>query len=53
MGFYKDNNDLGQKIEKLLSNPNKINIYSKNGKRKYFELFNNVKIAKHIIDKTF
>ena len=53
MGFYKDNNDLGQKLEKLLTNPKKINIYSKNGKRKYFELFNNVKIAKEIIDKTF
>ena len=40
-------------IEKLLSNPKKINAYAKNGKRKYFELFNNKKISKEIIDKTF
>ena len=53
MGFYKDNNDLGNKLEKLLSNPKKINNYSKNGKKKYFKLFNNVKISKEIIDKTF
>ena len=53
MGFYKDINDLGKQIEKLLSDPKKINKYSRNGKNKYFSLFNNKKVTKEIIDKTF
>ena len=53
MGFYKDINDLGKQIEKLLSDPKKINKYGRNGKNKYFSLFNNKKITKEIIDKTF
>ncbi len=53
VGTYKNVNDLGNKIEKLLINPKKINEYSKNGKIKYFKLFNNKKITKNIIDKIF
>ena len=53
VGFYKDLNDLGNKIEKLISNEKKINQYGKNGKNKYFKLFNNKLITKNIIDKTF
>ena len=53
MGFYKNYKDLGNKIEKLLMSPKMINSYAKNGKQRYFELFNNKKISKNIIDKTF
>ena len=53
MGFYKDVNDLGLKVEKIISNPQKLKRFSKNGKRRYFELFNNKKITKKMIDKTF
>ncbi len=53
MGSYKDINDLGNKIENLLSNPNKLKQYGKNGKKKYFELFNSKKITKNMINKIF
>ena len=53
LGTYKSINDLGTKIENLLSKPEKINIYAKNGYRKYFKLFNSNIISKKIIDKTF
>ncbi len=53
MGFYKDINDLGTKIEHLLSNPKKYRKFGKLGKKRYFELFNNKKIVKDIIDNTF
>ena len=53
MGFYSNQDDLGKKIEKLLSNPHKIDQYGKNGKKKYFNLFNNKKITNQIIEKTF
>ena len=45
--------DLGNKIEYMLSNPKKINDYGKNGKSKYFKLFNNKIITKNIIENTF
>ena len=53
VGFYKNLDDLGNKIEFMLSNPKKIDQYGKNGKSKYFKLFNNQRIAKNIIDNTF
>ena len=53
VGSYKNYNDLGSKIEYLLSNEKKINQYGKNGKEKYFKLFNNKLITKKIISKTF
>ena len=53
MGFYKNFEDLSNKIENLLSNEEKINKYGKNGKDKYFKLYRNTIIAKNIIDKTF
>ena len=53
MGYYKNYNDLGNKVEKLLLFPEKIAKYAKNGKKRYFDLFNNKKITKNIIDKTF
>ena len=53
VGSYKDYDDLGSKIEFLLSNEKKINQYGKNGKIKYFKLFNNKIITKNMISKTF
>ena len=53
MGFYKNYVDLGYKIEKLLMYPKMINKYARNGKKRYFDLFNNKKISKKIIEKTF
>ena len=53
VGFYKNYNDLGKKVEFFLKNPKKIDEYSKNGKNKYFKLFNNIRLTKRIIDKTF
>ena len=53
VGFYKNLDDLGNKVEFMLSNPKKIDQYGKNGKSKYFKLFNNQRIAKNIIDNTF
>ena len=53
VGSYKDLNDLGNKVEKLKSNPNLINKYGKAGRDKYFKLFNTKKISKNIIDIVF
>ena len=53
VGSYKNFDDLGSKIEFLLSNEKKINQYGKNGKIKYFKLFNNKIITKNMISKTF
>ena len=52
VGFYKNIDELGSKIEFLLTNEHKINKYGKNGKRKYFKLFNNKIISNNIINKT-
>ncbi len=53
LGFYKNVDDLGNKIEYFLKYPNKINEYAKRGRDKYFRLFNNKLITKKIIEKTF
>ena len=53
IGSYNSIDDLASKIEKLLIKPHLINKYAQNGCKRYFELFNNIKITKTIIDKTF
>ena len=53
VGSYNSIDDLGNKIENLLSNPKKIKEYAKKGKNKYFKLFNNKIISADIIKKTF
>ena len=40
-------------LEKLNGNINKINRISKNGKKKYFSLFDNSIVSEYIITKTF
>jgi glycosyltransferase involved in cell wall biosynthesis len=52
MGFYKDVPDLLNQMDKLNGHINKINKISKNGKRKYFSIFNNTIISEYIIFKT-
>ena len=53
MGFYKNADDLINQLERLNGNINKINKISRNGKRKYFSIFNNSIVADYIISKTF
>ena len=53
VGSYNTFDDLGSKIEFLLSNEKKINQYGKNGKMKYFKLFNNKIVSNKIISNTF
>ena len=49
---YNDVNDLAEKI-KFYKKNDKLRIkIAKNGKEKYFKLFNEVKIAKYIVDKS-
>jgi glycosyltransferase involved in cell wall biosynthesis len=52
VGSYSSIDDLGNKIEQLLLNPQKIKKFAKNGKDKYFKLFNNKIISEDIINKT-
>ena len=53
MGFYTNADDLLKQLEKLNGNINKINKISKNGKKKYFSIFENSIVADYIISKTF
>jgi glycosyltransferase involved in cell wall biosynthesis len=53
MGFYKNVDDLINQMDSLCGNINKINKISSNGKRRYFDIFNNSIIADYIISKTF
>tara|TARA_Y100000590_G_scaffold464188_1_gene633041 strand:+ start:5484 stop:7589 length:2106 start_codon:yes stop_codon:yes gene_type:complete len=53
MGFYSSVDDLINQLEKLNGNINKINTISKNGKRRYFSIFDNSIVADFIVHKTF
>ena len=53
MGFYKNEKDLIKKVENLKGQNDKINKYSKNGMKRYFDLFNNKLVSKYILDRTF
>ena len=53
MGFYSNVDDLLNQMNELHGNVEKINKISKNGKRRYFEIFNNSIISDYIIHKTF
>ena len=52
MIFYKNEKDLIEKINYLKKDINKINRISKNGKKRYFEIFNNYIVSDSIISKT-
>ena len=51
--FYKNLNDLSDKINYYKVNHKKRNLIAKNGKRKYFEIFNNNTIADYICARLF
>ena len=53
MGFYKDIDDLLNQMDKLCGNIVKINKISRNGKKRYFDIFNNSLISDYIMSKTF
>lgn len=53
MGFYTDAQDLLNQLDKLNGNINKINKISRNGKIKYFSIFDNSIVSDYIIYKTF
>ena len=53
MGFYSNADDLLNQMEKLHGNIDKINKISKNGKIKYFSIFNNSIVSEYILTKTF
>ena len=53
MGFYTDAQDLLNQLDRLNGNINKINKISRNGKRKYFSIFDNSIVSDYIISKTF
>ena len=53
MGFYSNADDLLNQLDKLNGDINKINKISKNGKAKYFSIFDNTIISDYIIHKTF
>ena len=53
MVFYKDDDDLINKIYDLKDNITKINKISENGKRKYFKLFDHKIVSDFLISKIF
>ena len=53
MVFYKNEKDLIEKISVLKKDINKINQISKNGREKYFRIFDNSIISDSIISKVF
>jgi hypothetical protein len=53
MIFYKDVDDLINKILNLKDDLNKINKISENGKKKYYKLFDNKIVSDYLISKIF
>tara|TARA_Y100000590_G_scaffold461629_1_gene623667 strand:- start:2476 stop:4140 length:1665 start_codon:yes stop_codon:yes gene_type:complete len=53
MGFYSSAEDLLNQLDKLNGNMNKINKISKNGKNRYFSIFDNTIVSDYILHKTF
>ncbi len=53
MGFYENAEDLLNQLDKLNGNINKINKISRNGKIKYFSIFDNSIVSDYILHKTF
>lgn len=50
--FYNNINDLYDKIIFYKKNQKLRKLIAKNGKKKYFKLFNNVNVSKYIVEKT-
>ena len=52
MIFYKNSNDLSEKILKVSSDEKFRKKIAKNGKKKYMKYFNSELVSEYIIDKT-
>ncbi len=50
--FYSDINDLSSKIKYYIKNDSKRKKISKNGKKKYFKLFNEKRVSEYLIKKS-
>ena len=53
MVFYKDSNDLSEKIIRIANDEKLRKLIGRKGKEKYFKYFNSTTIADFIINKTF
>ena len=53
MIFYKNEKDLVKKILFYKNNPIKLKMLARNGKKKYFKIFNNKIVADFLIHKVF
>ena len=51
--FYHNKHDLSDKICFYKQNPNIAKKIAYNGQKKYFKLFNEVEVAKYILNKSF
>ena len=51
--FYKNINDLSEKIQKYCFDDKLRKKIAKNGKIKYMKYFNSTKVSKFILEKTF
>ena len=52
MVFYKNENDLAEKISKISRDEKLRRLIAKNGKDKYMKYFNSTNVAEFIINKT-
>lgn len=52
MIFYKDQIDLLKKLDQLIGDDIKLKKIGKNAKKKYHQLFSNIKISKFIVSRT-
>ena len=52
MVFYKNQNDLSEKIIKIANDEKLRKLIAKNGKNKYMKYFNSTLVAEYIINKT-
>ena len=50
--FYHNKYDLSEKISYYKENPNFSKKIAKNGQKKYFKLFNEIEVAKYIVDES-
>ena len=51
--YYENHLDLAENIKKYSNNYNERFNISLNGKKRYFELFENTKVTKYMIEKIF
>tara|TARA_B100000427_G_C15225829_1_gene471169 strand:- start:29 stop:541 length:513 start_codon:yes stop_codon:yes gene_type:complete len=50
--FYHNKNDLSDKLNFYKKNENERRLIAKNGQKKYFKLFNEIEVAKYIVNES-